>query len=101
MLETLCHPDLTAMQQHILDDERKRGVFFVKKILNFDLSVSLDATKNLCSTINRHSSHCSSMSFTTFHCVHIGYLRKLVLRVPQNPAPTNAILDSVLRSPPI
>ena len=75
------------------------GVFFVKKIL--DLSVSLDATKNLCSTINRHSSHCSSMSFTAFGCVHMGYLRKLVLRVPQNSAPTNTILDSMLRSPPI
>ena len=49
----------------------------MKKIL--DLSVSLDATKNLCSTINRHSSHCSSMSFTTFCCVHMDYLRNLVL----------------------
>ena len=25
VLETLCHPDLTAMQQHILDDKRKGG----------------------------------------------------------------------------
>ena len=31
------------------------GSFFIKKIS--DLCVSLDATKNLCSTINHHSSH--------------------------------------------
>ena len=34
------------------------GLFFIRKIL--DVSVSLDATENLCSTVNCHSSHCSS-----------------------------------------
>ena len=31
VLETLCHPDLTAMQQHILDDERKGGGILCKE----------------------------------------------------------------------
>ena len=97
VLETLCHPaDLSTMQQHKLFWMMGGGTFFIKKIL--DLYVSLDATKNLCSAINRHSSHCSSMSFTTSRCVHMDYiLRKLVLRVPQNPVPTNTMLDCLDR----
>ena len=55
------------------------GSFFIKKIS--DLRVSLDATENLCSTVNRHSSHCSS-SFTALRRVHMDFLRKLVLRAP-------------------
>ena len=55
------------------------GSFFIKKIS--DLRVSLDATEKLCSTVNRHSSHCSS-SFTAFRRVDMDSLRKLVLRAP-------------------
>ena len=55
------------------------GSFFIKKIS--DLRVSLDATENLCSTVNRHSSHCSS-SFTAFRRLDMDSLRKLVLRAP-------------------
>ena len=71
------------------------GSFFINKIL--DLCVSLDATEKLCSTVNHHSSHCSS-SFTAFHCVDIDSLRKLVLRAPTkscllDPAPTNILKD--------
>ena len=71
------------------------GSFFIKKIS--DLRVSLDATEKLCSTVNRHSSHCSS-SFTAFRCVDIDSLRKLVLRAPTkscllDPAPTNILKD--------
>ena len=96
VLETLCRPDLSPMLQNKLF-WMMGGAFFIKKIL--DLCVSLDATKNLCSVMNRHSSHCSSMSFTTFRCVHMDYLRKLVLRlrVPQNPVPTNTMLDCLDR----
>ena len=97
VLETLCHPDLSTilMQQHKLFWMMGGGAFFINKML--DLCVSLDATKNLCSTINHHSSHCSSKSFTTFRCVHMDYSRKLVLRVPQNPVPTNTMLDCLDR----
>mgnify|MGYP000138017761 CR=1 FL=1 len=35
VLETLCHPDLTAMQQHILDDERKGGILCKENIGSF------------------------------------------------------------------
>ena len=55
------------------------GSFFVKKTL--DLRVRLDATEKLCSTVNRHSSHCSSC-FTAFRHVDMDSLRKLVLRAP-------------------
>ncbi|CAH3042864.1 unnamed protein product [Porites evermanni] len=55
------------------------GSFFIKKIS--DLRVSLNATENLCSTVNRHSSHCSS-SFTAFRRLDMDSLRKLVLRAP-------------------
>ena len=71
------------------------GSFFIKKIS--DLRVSLDATENLCSTVNRHSSHCSS-SFTAFRRVDMDSLRKLVLRAPTkscllDPVPTNILKD--------
>ena len=71
------------------------GSFFIKKIS--DLRVSLDATENLCSTVNRHSSHCSS-SFTAFRRVDMESLRKLVLRAPTkscllDPVPTNILKD--------
>ena len=83
------------MQQHILDNGGGGGAFFIKKIL--DLCVSLDATENLCSTINHRSSHCSS-SFTAFCSVYMDYLRKLVLRVPTkscflDPVPVNTMKD--------
>jgi len=55
------------------------GSFFIKKIS--DLGVSLDATENLCSTVHRHSSHCSS-SFTACRRVDMDSLRNLVLRAP-------------------
>ena len=68
---------------------------FVNKIS--DLRVSLDASENLCSTVNRHSSHCSS-SFTAFRRVDMDSLRKLVLRAPTkscllDPLPTNFLKD--------
>ena len=68
---------------------------FVNKIS--DLRVSLDASENLCSTVNRHSSHCSS-SFTAFRRVDMDSLRKLVLRAPTkscllDPVPTNILKD--------
>ena len=74
------------------------GSFFIKKIS--DLRVSLDATENLCSTVNRHSS-----SFTAFRRVDMDSLRKLVLRAPTkscllDPVPTNILkdcLDELLR----
>ena len=44
------------------------GSFFIKKIS--DLRVSLDATENLCSAVNSHSSYCSS-SFTAFRRVNM------------------------------
>ena len=71
------------------------GSFFIKKIS--DLRVSLDATENLCNTVNRHSSHCSS-SFTAFRRVDMDYLRKLVLRAPTkscllDPVSTNILKD--------
>ena len=67
------------------------GSFFIKKIS--DLRVSLDATENLCSTVNRHSS-----SFTAFRRVDMDSLRKLVLRAPTkscllDPVPTNISKD--------
>ena len=46
--------------------------FFIKKIS--DLRVSLDATVNLCSVVNRHSSHCS-LSFTAFRRVNMDSLK--------------------------
>ena len=49
------------------------GSLFIKKIS--DLRVSLDTTENLCSTVNRHSSHCS-LSFTAFRRVDMDSLRK-------------------------
>ena len=77
------------------------GSFFIKKIS--DLCVSLDATEKLCSTVNHHSSHCSS-SFTAFRRVDMDSLRKLVLRAPTkscllDPAPTiilKVCLDDLL-----
>ena len=71
------------------------GSFFIKKISY--LRVSLDATENLCSTVNRHSSHCSS-SFTAFRRVDMDSLRKRVLRAPTkscllDPVPTNILKD--------
>ena len=76
---------------------------FVKKIS--DLRVSLDASENLCSTVNRHSSHCSS-SFTAFRRVDMDSLRKLVLRAPTkscllDPLPTNFLKDCLDESLPI
>ena len=53
------------------------GSFFIKQIM--DLCVTLDATENLCSTINCYSSHCS-LAFTASRWVDMDYLRKLVLR---------------------
>ena len=38
VLETLCHPDRTTMQQQILDDG-SGGVFFIKKILDLLLAL--------------------------------------------------------------
>ena len=71
------------------------GSFSIKKIS--DLRVSLDATEKLCSTVNRHSSHCSS-SFTAFRRVDMDSLRKFVLRTPTkscllDPAPTYILKD--------
>ena len=71
------------------------GSFFMKKI--WDLRVSLDATENLCSTVNHYSSHCSP-SFTAFRRVDMDSLRKLVLRAPTkscllDPVPTNILKD--------
>ena len=71
------------------------GSFFIKKIS--DLRVSLDATENSCSTINRYSSQCF-VSFTAFHRVDMDYIRKLVLRAPTkscvlDPVPTNIMKD--------
>ena len=79
------------------------GSFFIKKIS--DLRVSLDATENLCSTVNRHSSHCSS-SFTAFRRVDMESLRKLVLRAPTkscllDPVPTNILKDCLDELRPI
>ena len=55
--------------------------FFIKKIS--DLRVSLDATVNLCSVVNRHSSHCSS-SFTAFRRVNMDSLKNLSSQRRQN-----------------
>ena len=58
------------------------GSFFIKK--TSDLRVSLDATENLCSTVNRHSSHCSS-SFTPYKkfrpISNLSFVSKLAERV--------------------
>ena len=35
VLETLCHPDLTAMQQHILDDGRGGSILCKENIGSF------------------------------------------------------------------
>ena len=71
------------------------GSFFIKKIS--DLRVSLDPTENLCSTVNRHSSNCSS-SFTAFRSVDMDSFWKLLLRAPTkpcalDPVPTNILKD--------
>ena len=55
--------------------------FFIKKIS--DLRVSLDATVNLCSVVNRHSSHCSSF-FTAFRRVNMDSLNNLSSQRRQN-----------------
>ena len=57
------------------------GSFFMKKIS--DLRVSLDVTENLCSAVNRHSSHCSS-SFTAFRRVNMDSLKNLCSERRQN-----------------
>ena len=71
------------------------GSFFIKKIS--DLRVSLDPTENLCSTVNRHSSHFSS-SFTAFRSFDMDSFMKLLLGAPTkpcalDPVPTNILKD--------
>ena len=75
------------------------GSFFIKKIS--DLRVSLDATENLCSTVNRHSS-----SFTAFRRVEMDSLRNLGLRARTkscllDPVPTNILKDCLEELLPI
>ena len=62
-----------------------------------DLRGSLDATKNLCSTVNCHSSHCSYVLYC-FALLYMDSLRKLVLRAPTkscllDPVRTNILKD--------
>ena len=70
------------------------GSFFIKKIS--DLRVSLDATENLCSTVNRHSSYCSS-SITAFRRVDMDSLRKLVLRAPTKSCLLDRVSANILK----
>ena len=59
-------------------------------------SVSLDATEKLCSTVNRHSSHCSS-SVTAFRGVDMDSLRELVLRAPTKSCLLDPVLTNILK----
>ena len=60
------------------------------------MSVSLDATGKLCSTVNRHSSHCSS-SVTAFRGVDMDALRELVLRAPTKSCLLDPVLTNILK----
>ena len=70
------------------------GSFFIKKISG--IRVSLDATENLCSTVNRHSSYCSS-SITAFRSVNMDSLRKLVLRAPTKSCLLDRVSANILK----